>query len=51
MLLYWWYCIYKAKGMKLDKFSWDWFGEARTATIGKDKTTIIDGKGDEEAIK
>ena len=40
----------KSKGMKLDKFSWDWFGEARTATIGKDKTTIIDGKGDEEAI-
>ena len=40
----------KSKGMKLDKFSWDWFGEARTATIGKDKTTIIDGKGNEEAI-
>jgi len=40
----------KSKGMKLDKFSWDWFGEARTATIGKDKTTLIDGKGDEEAI-
>jgi len=40
----------KSKGMKLDKFSWDWFGEARTATIGKDKTTIIDGKGDEESI-
>ena len=40
----------KSKGMKLDKFSWDWFGEARTATIGKDKTTIIDGKGDEETI-
>ncbi len=40
----------KSKGMKLDKFSWDWFGEARTATISKDKTTIIDGKGDEEAI-
>ena len=40
----------KSKGMKLDKFSWDWFGEARTATIGKDKTTIIDGKGDEDTI-
>ena len=40
----------KSKGMKLDKFSWDWFGEARTVTIGKDKTTIIDGKGNEDAI-
>ena len=28
----------------------DWFGEARTVTITKDKTTIIDGKGDEEAV-
>ena len=40
----------KSKGMKLDKFSWEWFGEARTTTISKDKTTIIDGKGDEDAI-
>ena len=40
----------KSKGIKLDKFSWDWFGEARTVTIGKDKTTIIDGKGNEDAI-
>jgi len=40
----------KSKGMKLDKFSWDWFGEARTATISKTTTTIIDGKGDEDTI-
>ena len=40
----------KSKGMKLDKFSWDWFGEARTVTVGKDKTTIIDGKGNEDDI-
>ena len=40
----------KSKGMKLDKFSWDWFGEARVATITKEKTTIVDGKGSEEAI-
>ena len=40
----------KSKGMKLDKFSWDWFGEARTATISKTQTTIIDGKGDEDTI-
>lgn len=38
------------KGMKLDKFSWDWFGKARVATITKDTTTIIDGKGDENDI-
>jgi len=36
--------------MKLDKFSWEWFGEARTVTISKEKTTIVDGKGNEESI-
>ena len=41
----------KDKGMKLDKFSWEWFGEARTVTIGKDKTTIIDGKGEEKDVQ
>jgi len=41
----------KDKGMKLDKFSWEWFGEARTVTISKEKTTIIDGKGKEEDVK
>ena len=40
----------KEKGMKLDKFSWEWFGEARVATITKEKTTIVDGKGSEDAI-
>ena len=40
----------KEKGMKLEKFSWEWFGEARVATISKEKTTIVDGKGSEEAI-
>ena len=39
------------KGMKLDKFSWDWFGEARVVTINKDETTIVDGKGDKEKIE
>ena len=39
------------KGMKLDKFSWDWFGQARAVTITKEETTIVDGKGDEEAIE
>ena len=35
----------KEKGMKLDKFNWDWFGEARTVTVTKEKTTIVDGNG------
>jgi len=41
----------KDKGMKLDKFSWDWFGEARTVTVEKEKTTIVDGKGTVEGIE
>lgn len=40
----------KDKGMKLDKFNWDWFGEARTVTVTKEKTTIVDGQGDVDAI-
>ena len=40
----------KDKGMKLEKFSWEWFGQARTVTITKDKTTIIDGKGNEDSV-
>jgi len=39
------------KGMKLDKFSWDWFGKARLVTITKDQTTIVDGKGKQETIE
>jgi len=41
----------KDKGMKLDKFSWEWFGEARAVTVTKEETTIVDGKGSEEAIE
>ena len=40
----------KEKGMKLDKFSWDWFGSARTVTVSKETTTIVDGEGDDDAI-
>tara|TARA_R110002126_G_scaffold81767_1_gene201155 strand:- start:647 stop:2305 length:1659 start_codon:yes stop_codon:yes gene_type:complete len=40
----------KDKGMKLDKFNSDWFGEARTITVTKDQTTLIDGKGEEDKI-
>ena len=38
------------KGMKLDKFSWDWFGGSRLVTVDKDQTTIVDGKGTPESI-
>ena len=41
----------KSKGMKLEKFSWEWFGEARAVTVTKEKTTIVDGRGDEEKIQ
>jgi len=40
----------KDKGMKLDKFSYDWFGQARTVTVTKEQTTIVDGKGSEDEI-
>ena len=39
------------KGMKLDKFSWDWFGNTRLVTISKDQTTLVDGKGKTEKIE
>ena len=39
------------KGMKLEKFSWDWFGEARTVNVTKEQTTIVDGKGDSGRIE
>ncbi len=41
----------KQKGMKLDKFSWEWFGEARTVTVEKEQTTIVDGKGEIQQIE
>ncbi len=36
--------------MKLDKFNMSWLGNARTITVGKDTTTIVDGKGETEKI-
>lgn len=42
--------VSEEKGMKLDKFNLDWFGQARKVTVGKDTTTIVDGKGSEQAI-
>lgn len=42
--------VSEEKGMKLDKFNLEWFGTSRKVTVGKDDTTIVDGKGTEEAI-
>ena len=42
--------VSEEKGMKLDKFDLQWFGNSRKVTVGKDDTTIVDGKGTEEAI-
>jgi chaperonin GroEL len=39
------------KGMRLDKFNTDWFGNARVVTVGKETTTIVDGKGDVDKIE
>jgi len=39
------------KGMKMEKFSWDWLGSARLVTITKDQTTLVDGKGTAEKIE
>mgnify|MGYP003125313666 FL=1 len=40
----------KDKGMKLDRFNSEWFGEASTITVTKEQTTIIDGQGKEDQI-
>jgi chaperonin GroEL len=43
--------ISKDRGMSLEKGGIDWLGKARTITVGKDTTTIVDGKGDTEAVE
>jgi chaperonin GroEL len=42
--------ISKTKGTRLDKITFDQLGTARGVTVEKDKTTIVDGNGTEEAI-
>ena len=42
--------ISKKKGMRLDKITFDQLGTARGVTVEKEKTTIVDGNGTEEAI-
>lgn len=39
------------KGMKLEKLTIDMLGTARTVSIEKDKTTIVDGAGDKDRIE
>jgi chaperonin GroEL len=43
--------ISKQKGMRLDKITFDQLGTSRGVTIEKDKTTIVDGNGNEKDIK
>lgn len=43
--------ISKTRGMSLSKVDVAYLGKARVATIGRETTTIVDGKGDEEQIK
>ncbi|MDE2573153.1 MAG: chaperonin GroEL, partial [bacterium] len=38
-------------GLKLDKVSVDVLGRAKTVKVTKDETTIVDGSGDQSAIK
>jgi chaperonin GroEL len=42
--------ISKQKGMRLDKITFDHLGTARGVTVEKERTTIVDGNGTEEAI-
>ena len=38
------------RGMSLSKLNMDWLGKARVATVGKETTTIVDGKGNADKI-
>jgi chaperonin GroEL len=42
--------ISKQKGLRLDKITFDQLGTSRGVTVEKDKTTIVDGNGTEDAI-
>ena len=39
------------RGMTLAKLNMDWLGKARIVTVGKEVTTIVDGKGEAEKIE
>ncbi len=39
------------KGMKLENFTEDMLGRARKVSVDKDKTTLVEGKGDKQQIQ
>jgi chaperonin GroEL len=39
------------RGMTLAKLNMDWLGKARIVTVGKEVTTIVDGKGEADKIE
>ena len=43
--------ISSSRGMTLAKLNMDWLGNARVATVGKETTTLVDGKGNPEMIE
>jgi chaperonin GroEL len=43
--------ISSSRGMTLAKLNMDWLGNARVATVGKETTTLVDGKGNPEKIE
>jgi chaperonin GroEL len=43
--------ISSSRGMSLSKLNMDWLGNARVATVGKETTTLVDGKGNPEIIE
>lgn len=43
--------ISEEKGMKLENFSEDMLGRARKVTVDKDKTTVVEGKGEKQDIQ
>jgi len=43
--------ISSSRGMSLAKLNMDWLGNARVATVGKETTTLVDGKGNPEKIE
>ncbi len=42
--------ISQEKGLRLDKCQLQWLGRAQKITVGKEETTIVDAKGNEESI-
>jgi len=43
--------INKDRGMRLDRIESEWLGTASKVTVGKETTTIVDGKGESSAIE